>query len=355
MEIDIQQIEDCIERQIELAPFSGVIYLTRHHDVLFEKGYGFAIRSESISNRVNTRFQTASGCKIFTSVAVCQLVEKGQLRFDTLLSKCVDVEFPNYAPDITVRHLLTHSSGITSYFEEDVNDDYEALWENVPMYKIRAPTDFLPLFQHKDMKFRPGERFDYNDGGYILLGIVIESVTGMSFSTYIEENVFGPAGMEDSGYFATDQLPERTAFAYIKNPDNTWRTNFFAVPIIGAPDGGAYTTAPDMHRFWKALTQNELLHSETTKALLKAQISTSWESPYTHYGYGVWIDQIEKSIKFFVEGFDPGVALRSAVYPDENVGLTMIGNTADGLWPLYREIEATLVGRKCCEDENGCL
>jgi hypothetical protein len=93
------------------------------------------------------------------------------------------------------------------------------------------------------------------------------------------------------------------------------------------------------------LTQNELLHSETTKALLKAQISTSWESPYTHYGYGVWIDQIEKTIKFFVEGFDPGVALRSAVYPDRNVVLTMIGNTADELWPLYREIEATFDAR----------
>jgi CubicO group peptidase (beta-lactamase class C family) len=271
------------------------------------------------------------------------LVKRGQLGFDALLKECVDVRFPNYAPDITIHHLLTHSSGITSYFEEDVNPDYEALWKDLPMYHIRGPRDFLPLFQHKKMKFSPGERFDYNDGGYILLGIVIESLTGMSFSAYVRENVFDPAGMKDSGYFPTDQLPEQTAYAYIKNPDGTWRTNFFAVPIIGAPDGGAYTTAPDMTRFWKALIENRLLNVETTEVALKAQIATSWKSPYTHYGYGIWVDQPEETVrKYFVEGSDPGVALRSAIYPDEGMTLTVIGNTEHALWPLYQEMEKIL-------------
>jgi CubicO group peptidase (beta-lactamase class C family) len=297
MKLDLQQMADCIERQTEPEPFSGVVYLTKGDEVLFEKGYGFAIRSESIRNKVNTRFQMASGCKVFTSVAICQLVERGELGFDTLLSECVDVALPNYAPDITIHHLLTHSSGITSYFEEDVDPDYEALWQDLPMYKVRGPRDFLPLFQGKSMKFSPGKRFDYNDGGYILLGLVIESITGMNFSAYIKERVFKPAGMEDSGYFPTDQLPERTAYAYIKKADGTWRTNFFAVPIVGAPDGGAYTTAPDMARFWRALTGKRLLNAETTELLLEAQIATSWKSPHTHYGYGVWIDQPEEVLR----------------------------------------------------------
>ena len=343
MELDLQQLEDRIVSQTEPEPFSGVVYLTKGDDVLFESGYGCAIKSESIPNRVNTRFQTASGCKVFTSIAICQLVERGQLGFDALLKECVDVRFPNYAPDITIHHLLTHSSGITSYFEEDINPDYEALWKDLPMYRIRGPRDFLPLFQHKKMKFSPGEKFDYNDGGYILLGMVIESLTGMSFPAYVRENVFDPAGMEDSGYFPTDQLPERTAYAYIKNPDGTWRTNFFAVPIIGAPDGGAYTTAPDMTRFWEALMENRLLNVGTTEVALKAQIATSWKSPYTHYGYGIWIDQPEETIrKHFVEGQDPGVALRSAIYLDEDMTLTVIGNTEHALWPLYQEIEKIL-------------
>lgn len=343
MRLDYQQMADCIESQIEPEPFSGVVYLTKGDEVLFERAYGFAIRSESIRNKVNTRFQMASGCKVFTSVAICQLVERGELGFDTLLSECIDVAFPNYAPDITIHHLLTHSSGITSYFEEDVDPDYEALWQDQPMYKVRGPRDFLPLFQCKSMKFSPGERFDYNDGGYILLGLVIESVTGMNFSAYLREKVFEPAGMEDSGYFSTDQLPERTAYAYIKKADGTWRTNFFAVPIVGAPDGGAYTTAPDMTRFWRALTGKGLLNGETTELLLEVQIATSWKSPYTDYGYGVWIDRPEEVMsKFFVEGSDPGVALRSTVYVDEDIILTVMGNTGDALWPLYKEMEKIL-------------
>jgi CubicO group peptidase (beta-lactamase class C family) len=343
MSLDFQQVADCIESQTEPEPFSGVVYLTKDDEVLFEKEKGFAIRSESIPNKVNTRFQMASGCKVFTSVAICQLVESGELKFDALLSDCTDVTFPNYAPEVTIHHLLTHSSGITSYFEEDINPDYEALWQNHPMYKVRRPKDFLSLFQYKPTKFSPGERFDYNDGGYILLGLVIESITGISFSAYIQERVFEPAGMKDSGYFPTDQLPERTAYAYIKQDDGTWRTNFFAVPIVGAPDGGAYTTTPDMARFWRALMGRKLLNAETTELMLKTQIATSWKSPYTHYGYGVWIDQPEKVIKkFFVEGSDPGVALRSAVYVDEGIILTIIGNTGDALWPLYKEIEKIL-------------
>ena len=340
MGFDLQKMADCIANQTEPEPFSGAVSLTKGDEVLFEGGYGFAIRSESIPNRANTRFQMASGCKVFTGVAICQLVERGMLSFDTLLSRCVDVTFPNHAPDITIHHLLAHNSGITSYFEEDVDPDYEALWHDLPMYKVRGPRDFLPLFQDKPMKFAPGERFDYNDGGFILLGLVIECLTGKDFSAYIKENIFVPAGMQDSGYFPTDQLPEGSAYAYIRQTDDTWRTNFFAVPIVGAPDGGAYTTAPDMDRFWKALAGKRLLNSETTRLLLEAKVATSWKSPYAHYGYGVWIDRPERALrKYFVEGSDPGVALRSSVYTNKDIILTVIGNTGKALWSLYEEIE----------------
>jgi CubicO group peptidase (beta-lactamase class C family) len=149
--------------------------------------------------------------------------------------------------------------------------------------------------------------------------------------------------MKDSGYFATDQLPERTAYAYIKNVGGTWRTNFFAVPVVGAPDGGAYTTAPDMARFWTSLFGKRLLKAATTEMLLEAQIATSWKSPHTHYGYGLWIDRPKDATrKYFVEGSDPGVALRSTVYAGEDVILTVIGNTGHALWPLYNRLEKVL-------------
>ena len=145
------------------------------------------------------------------------------------------------------------------------------------------------------------------------------------------------------GLFATDRLPERTAYAYIQNPDGTWRTNFFAVPIVGGPDGGAYVTAPDMARFWRALVTHNLLGAETTRTMLEPHVETADDPPSTHYGYGVWIEKsAEKIRKYFVEGFDPGVAMRSAFYPDSNVVFTMLGNTSRGLWPLYAEIEQEL-------------
>ncbi|MGD8628380.1 MAG: serine hydrolase, partial [bacterium] len=203
--------------------------------------------------------------------------------------------------------------------------------------------DFLPLFKNKPMKFKPGVRFDYNDGGYILLGLVIETVSSLSFARYVEEHVFAPAGMRDSGYFPTDRLPERTAYAYIREEDGSWRTNFFAVPIAGAPDGGAYTTAPDLARFWRALRSGRLLNAPLAAAMLEPVVTTGLDSPYSHYGYGVWIDRPGDSVrKYFVVGSDPGVALHSAVYPGKDYALTIIGNTGHALWPLCRSIEKAL-------------
>ena len=182
-------VEKCIRAQIKPEPFSGVVQISEGGRVLFEGAYGLAIRPEAIPNRIDTRFQTASGCKVFTATAVLQLIDRGRLKPETPLVACVEAEFPNYDPGITVHHLLTHTSGIISYFEEDLNPDYEALWRDTPMYGIRRPADFLPLFQHKPMKFRPGERFDYNDGGFILLGLVIEAISGLSFAEYIEKHL----------------------------------------------------------------------------------------------------------------------------------------------------------------------
>jgi CubicO group peptidase (beta-lactamase class C family) len=343
MNLDVKKIEQCIVNQSDPEPFSGVVHLTVGDDAIFEGAYGLAIRSESIPNTVDTRFQMASGCKGFTAVGILHLIEEGKLALTTPLIECVDMELPRYPRDLTIGHLLTHSAGITSYFEEDVDPDYEAVWKDVPVHRIRGPRDFLPLFIDKPMKFKPGEKFEYNDGGFILLGLVIECITGMKFEEYIAKTVLEPAGMTDSGYFATDMLPGRTAYAYIPNPDGSYRTNFFAVPVIGAPDGGAYTTAPDMARFWKALIGNRLLSAKWTDSMIKVQIATGSGVPYDHYGLGIWINRSgDKVRRIFLEGYDPGVALRSAFYSEYDVILTLIGNTAEALWPLYKTLEAEL-------------
>lgn len=344
MKIPTQQLAACITRERPTEPFSGVVSLWHGNTIVFEQAYGSAIRSESVPNRNDTRFQIASGCKIFTSVAVCQLIERGVVSPSTLLTDCLDVPFPQFDPRITVQHLLTHTSGIPDYFDEGVMDDYEALWLQRPMYTIRTPADFLPLFQDQPMQTAPGSTFAYNNAGFIVLGLLIEQYTGTSFTDYITKHIFEVCGMHDSGYFAANQLPERTALSYIENTDGTWRSNIYAVPIIGGADGGAYTTAADMAHFWAALLGQRLLSREGTAALLTPHIGTQAQAPWSHYGYGVWIDTTTNGVrKYFVEGSDPGIAFRSSVYPAHEMTLTLLGNTGRTLWSVYSDLE-TIVG-----------
>jgi CubicO group peptidase (beta-lactamase class C family) len=343
MNISVQRLEECIDRERASEPFSGVVSVRHGDTIVFERGYGAALRSEGIPNQVDTRFQIASGCKIFTSVAICQLIEGGLLSPNTLVADCVDAQFPQFDPNVTIHQLLTHTSGIPDYFDEAVMSDYEALWQHQPMYAMRRPADFLPLFQNKPMQSPAGTRFAYNNAGFVLLGLIVEQRTATRFTDYVSEHIFRKSGMNDSGYFATDQLPSRTASAYIENPDGTWRSNIYALPIIGGADGGAYTTAADMARFWQALLGHRLLSSESTTRLLTSQVTTQVEAPYSHYGYGVWMDIGANGLrKYFLEGSDPGVAFRSGIYPAQQVTLTVLGNTGKALWPVYTDLEAEL-------------
>ena len=269
MAIDQAAIEAVVQQQTAAAPFSGVVLVHERGQTTFARAYGLAQRSEALPNTLATRFATASGSKTFTAVAICQLVARGLLAFDMPLTACVPVPLPFCDPSVTLHQLLTHTSGIPDYFDEAVEDDYGALWRDVPMYRMRSPADFLPLLYNRPMQFAPGSRFHYNNAGIVILALVVEHVAGMPFHRYVTQHVFQAGGMVDSGYFATDQLPPRTAYGYLDDaPDGEWRTNFFAVPIIGGGDGGAYVTAPDIIAFWAALLDNRLLPAPLTEALL---------------------------------------------------------------------------------------
>jgi len=231
-------IENIIKDHNLFLPFSGAVLIhDQNRDELFDRAYGYANRSELILNRSNTKFGIASGCKIFTSVAICQLVQEGHLYFNSCLRDCVKFSLPYFDSEITIHHLLTHSAGIPDYFDEELIGDFEELWKDLPMYSMESSKDFLPLFQNGQMQFSPGEKFSYNNAGFILLGLVVEQITGMGFSEYVRKNIFQPSGMLDSGYYRMDQLPERTAIGYIDD-QQSWKTNIYSLPIKGGADGG---------------------------------------------------------------------------------------------------------------------
>jgi CubicO group peptidase (beta-lactamase class C family) len=322
---------------IEETLFSGAISIKQEDEVLFEAAAGYSNRSDEQLNRIDTRFGIASGCKLFTAVAIAQLVERGLISFDTKIKDCLDVEFPHFNKNVTIHQLLTHSSGIPDYFDEDVMDDFEELWKLTPMYLLKNLKDFLPLFQNGEMKFQPGEKFHYNNAGFIVLGIIVEQQTGLSFTSYVEKNIFHPCGMKDSGYFPLDQLPRNTAFGYIDHEDGTWKVNTYSIPIKGGSDGGAYVTAPDMIKFWEALMSYQLLSEDSTKMLLTPHIQVKED---VEYGYGIWISKRNTRIfKYHVMGYDPGVCFHSAVYPASGLKVAITCNQTSGAFRMMKEIE----------------
>ncbi|HDR4724486.1 serine hydrolase [Bacillus cereus group sp. Sample62] len=330
---------DSIVKEIHLhIDFSGVILVKEEKGLVYEEAFGYANRNECINNMLQTRFGIASGCKIFTAIGICQLVEKGVITFQTKLKECLSIKFPNFNEEITIHHLLTHSSGIPDYFDESIMDNFEDLWKKTSMYLLKNLKDFLPLFQDRDMKFVPGSKFHYNNAGFIILGLIIEEQTGLTFTEYIEKSIFNPIGMNDSGYFSLDKLPRQTAIGYIKDEINqNWRTNAYSIPIIGGSDGGAFITAPDMLKFWEALFNYEIISQEYTNILLTSHIQVNKNQ---YYGYGMWIETRGNEIfKYHVMGYDPGVSFRSAVYPDLGITVVIPSNKGAGPEKIMKELE----------------
>jgi len=344
VQIDATTIAEAIEGHLVRQPFSGVIRVRARGQMVYEAAFGLANRADAVPNVVSTRFGTASGTKTFTAVAVCQLIEAGKLGLHTRLTDVVDHPLPLFNDGITIQQLLTHTSGAPDYFdEEELGDDadFGDLFKDLPMYRIRTPADLLPLFQNEPMKFPPGKRFSYNNGGYLLLGLVIEATSGMVYQDYVEHHVFRTAGMTDSGFFEMNALPERTAYGYLSDG----HTNIYDVTIRGLSDGGAFVTAPDMAHFWDALVGNRLLSAEMTRALLHPHVAASPGTDDLHYGYGMWMIAEDGVVsRYAVSGGDPGVAFISARFVAEDVELTILGNTESDAWPLYDQLKQLISG-----------
>jgi CubicO group peptidase (beta-lactamase class C family) len=332
MSVDAARLLNAAEECAARHGFSGVVRLAERGAVALDRCFGLANRADGIIIGPDTRFGMASGCKTFTAVAVCQLVDQGRLSFDSRLSDILDAAVPRFDPGITVHHLLSHTSGAPDYFDEETSHDYASLWADRPMYRMRRPRDFLPMFQDLPMKSAPGSRWSYNNAGYILLGLVVEAVSGMEFTAYVEDRVLRACGMADTGYFSLDDLPGRVALGYVPAEGGRWTTNLYSIPIVGGPDGGAFTTAPDLGRFWDALMGGRLLTAPTLRAMLQPHGRTDTG----HYGYGLWLEDGEPGFAFQMIGEDPGVGFFSGLDPSTGRQLTVLGNVAAPVWEMAR-------------------
>ncbi|HAQ06512.1 MAG TPA: penicillin-binding protein [Bacillus bacterium] len=336
----LKNIEELAGTVSSKVDFSGVVLVEKDGKVIYQAASGYSNRADELLNSAGTKFGIASGSKLFTSIGIAQLVEKGMLAFDTKLKDCLDIVFPHFDENITLHHLLTHTSGIPDYFDEGTMDDYEDLWKERPMYKMKRVIDFLPMFQNSKMMFSPGERFHYNNAGFIVLGMVIEQATGLAFTEYIETNVFARCGMEDSGYYSLDNLPKDTAYGYIDHEDGSWRSNIYCIAIRGGADGGAFVSAPDMVRFWQSLLEYKLLTEEFTIKLMTPYVNVKEEE---YYGYGIWIRKSDGEIfKYHVLGYDPGISFHSAFYPQSGLKVAIPSNKSLGAYAIMKAIEGDI-------------
>ena len=237
--------------------------------------------------------------------------------------------------------MLTHTSGIPDYFDEDEMDDYEALWIHRPMYHIRRLNDFLPLFQNEKMKHAAGSTFHYNNAGYIVLGLVIEQASGQAFSDYVERFIFNKAVMRDSGYFEMDALPKNAAIGYIEKPNGGYKTNVYSVPAKGGSDGGAYVTVHDFAHLWEALTNHKLLSKKMTDKLLAPQIQVAED---IYYGYGLYMEiNQDEIVKYILMGYDPGINFRAVFYPKHSLHAIVCSNKTDGAYEMISEIQESFI------------
>lgn len=331
----LEDLKNRLKKAAEEMDFSGVAYIKQDQESCFFQN-GYANKQEKLAFDKQTRFGIASGAKVFTAVAIAKLVEQKKLDFHTKLADCLSIPFPHFHQDVTIHHLLTHTSGIPDYFDEEVMDDFEELWRTLPMYRMRSGVDFLPLFQDRKMAFSPGERFHYNNAAFIVLGLVVEELAGQPFTAFVQDYIFDPAGMTEAGYFPFDKLPGNTAVGYIKE-DEGYRSNIYALPVRGGADGGVYVSASDMMRFWDALFQHELLNAGLTDKLLTSHVQVDEE---TYYGYGIWMKKEAGEIKkFYVIGFDPGVSFHAAYYPKSGRKIVVPSNHGAGPFYIVREIE----------------
>ena len=338
-----QLVETC-KTSTELHAFSGVISIRQKGSVLYEQATGYADRSNKVENTVGTRFGIASGTKFFTALAIGKLIAAQKLSFATKLKDCLAVNFPHYSPEITIRHLLTHTSGIPDYYDEEKITDFDHFAPSLPCYELHGPRDYLAVFPDEAMKFPPGARFSYSNGGYILLGVVIEELTGLKYQEFVEQAIFKAIGMNQSGYFAFNQLPERTALGYIEEAGG-WRTNIYNLPIVGASDGGAFTTVHDLATLWQAFWEGGILPQELVEIYAAPYVKAETEGEHTYYGHGLWLSEVAgRKRQVYITGCDAGVSFRSSVNRDDDLLITVISNTTHGAWPVLRDIHMALKG-----------
>jgi CubicO group peptidase (beta-lactamase class C family) len=318
---------------IDKGLFSGTLLIAKGDQVLLTLAAGEASKAFHVPNNIDTKFNLGSMNKMFTSTAVVQLAEKGKLSLDDPISRYIDESWlPKDVTDkITVRHLLTHSSGLGSYFNETYQKSSRALFRKLDDYK--------PLIKDDRPAFEPGKRFQYSNTGMFLLGVVIEKVTGEDYFSYIRKAIYEPAGMTNTDCYEMDYPVENLAIGYSPDPKSPygWQNNLYKHVIKGGPAGGGFSTVKDLHKFALALLGGKYLSKESLKEMWTDHLGASYG-----YGFSVATGAAGKVVGHG-GGFD-GINSNLDIFLDRGYIVAVMSNTDRGASPVAAKI-AGFLGR----------
>jgi len=321
-----------LQKLHKLDHFSGSVLVAKGNTILFEGTYGKSNQKRNTKNNKNTSFNIASTSKTFTGVAITKLAEQGKLKFTDPISKFIP-EYPkDIAKQVTIHHLLTHTSGIEL-------DDYKPF--NIDNDKSKSLSESLTAqITHIDSinngrrkNFKVLNKYDYSNEEYTLLGVIIERASGMSYAQYIEQHIFNPLNMKNS-FVDIQKLSnhQNKAIGYTyKDPESNFvggiRRENGGVGLYLAPEGGVYSTTRDLYTYFKAINNHTLVSKENQELLHKKHVKFfSFDDESRYYGYGFAINRLGKAITIGHGGVFPGVGSRMEYYPEQDYYVIVLSN-----------------------------
>ena len=312
----------------EEESFSGVVAVQEAAGPVFAEAFGLADRAHAVPNAPGTRFALASGGKGFTALVVMSLVEEGVLALDTPVRSILGADLPLIDDAVTIEHLLSHTSGIGDYLDESGDGE---ITDHVLTQPVHVYTDveaFLPDLDGHPQEAAPGETFKYNNGGFMVLALVAQRASGVSYHELVRTRVIEKAGLAATGFLRSDELPADAALGYLD--ESGPRTNVFHLPILGSGDGGIYSTADDLDTLWRAFLAGRIVGPHTVELMTTPRNVDEEES--LRYGLGLYLAEDGPGV--ILTGYDAGVSFFSTHDPDSGQTRSILSNTSEGAWEL---------------------
>lgn len=317
-----------LDAAVAKSAFTGVATVDVGDRRTMERCEGFVHRGLRVPMTADTRIAIASGSKGFTALAVMRLVEDGRLRLDQPVRELLGDDLPLIDDAVTIEHLLSHTSGIGDYLDEDADWQPTDYALTLPVHTLTTAEAFLPMLDGHPPKFDPGARFSYCNGGYMVLAVLLERTTGETYHDVVRRLVLRPAGLERTDFLPLNALPGDAAPGYVLDEGDL--VNTLHLPVLGNGDGGSFTTAADLHRFWLSLLDGRIVSRETLAAMTAPRHDVPDERK--RYGMGFWLHPTHDAL--ILEGYDAGASFRSTHLVASRTTVSVLGNSSEGGWPV---------------------